>query len=231
MQTQERFVPVKRTECDFDRITLVQEPDELKSLEPIVLTAIGQAYTLAFGQKPGSIGIIKDYVAKYPNIAQVHYALVIAYDLNEKKDLFYSSAKSLFERFPQYVFGRCAYTQALIDHGQFAQAAELFGDYRITELYSGRTTFQVDEFFHFQQQVGRYLLALSGDPHYADGLVEDLKKYFGDQAKDAIEGIQKVSMMLQARAWYMQELMKQYAAQEQVKPENVIPEQEQQSAV
>jgi hypothetical protein len=112
----------------------------------------------------GMIPRIQDGIRRWPNNPIFQNYLYNAYILLQEKSKAENVLLGLTERFPDYLFGRVAYAQNLLQDGRADKIPALFGGhFDLSSLYPERNSFHISEFNTFTAIQCFYYLQIGDD--------------------------------------------------------------------
>lgn len=115
-------------------------------------------------------------IEKYPNDPILAGYLTNAYQLTDNDDMEYQTIIKNYEKFPHYLFARCAYAQLCLEEDRLEDAVNAIDNtFNLKELYPERSTFHAAEVFTLNAFCIKYFCII-GKFDYADIYLNMLKK-------------------------------------------------------
>ena len=115
-------------------------------------------------------------IKKYPDVPIFYNYLSLAYKILGRQEEHEQTLLMLYERYPDYLFGRVGYAEYLLQKGEYRKIPEVFDNkYDLKQLYPNRKQFHVSEAAAFMGIMALYWIAI-GDRDLAKRYRDILKQ-------------------------------------------------------
>ena len=148
-------VGVSEIEVTFEKIERVTEnlPREVEERSRELFDGVHE-------RPEKTIPILKDIIARYPNIPQLYNWLAAAYGFTGQVDLNNEIVIQSYQRNPEYLFARVNYAELLLQRGEVQAVPAVFGgELDLAGMYPDRRRFHITEFLGFSAILAWYLMA------------------------------------------------------------------------
>lgn len=154
-------------------------------------------HLMAFKNPKKAITQCLEAMHKYPQNPVLYNYLTIAYKNNDDTALFEKTVLEAYEKFPTYLFAKCAYTNLKLDDG-IADEIPIVFEYKLSlpDLYPSRNTFHTSEVFAFNFVMARYFAQI-GQMTMAYHFFEELEEIDSDD--EAIEGLRNYLFLINVK--------------------------------
>lgn len=113
---------------------------------------------------------IKELISKYPEICKLFNYLGACYQILGQHEESTKIMFEVYEKFPEYLFGKTAMANYWINQNEHEKVEEVFeGNFELQSLYPDRDTFHIAEVSAFSVTAGRYFIR--------EGLKDTAKEY------------------------------------------------------
>ncbi len=151
----------KPVETYTETITITAEPlsHEGRSLEE--LEVMERLFYLGQSKPKKVIDELLAAIEKYPHIPQFYQNLFAIYQRRREYEKFSEWVDKTRERFPDYLFAKCAYAHVQMQNGAFEKVPEIFNKkFSLKSLYPERSVFHFTELMAHAQCMARYFCGM-----------------------------------------------------------------------
>jgi len=119
------------------------------------------AFDERYRRSPGDhLEEAEEMVRRFPEVPKLHQHLSVALEAKGLKEQAYAKMLEIYQRFPDYLFGKTSYVNYLIARGRTDEADAVFqGSYLISDFVGGRTRFHPSEWVTYFVTLSRLLVA------------------------------------------------------------------------
>ena len=99
----------------------------------------------------------EEFIAEYPHFPRTYSLLEGLYALDDQEEKMQQLAKSMYQKFPDYLFAKTTYASWCMTNGDIDAFERIFeGKHNLKLLYPHRDSFHVEEFLIFMDIVCRH---------------------------------------------------------------------------